>query len=251
VPEITITFLALFIQLGNLSYCIYHAYSKEFKMHNFGLVLAVLLYALGFIPLIINSCIAGFPDVLQTMNAMNLVYNSLFITATFIYVLVVQARTMTIFTKVPSYVHGIALGITTLVWLAFGLGAGVVLPLITPGFTSSSSQILATGIWTLYSLAVDTVFSISFFYYIINVFAQVRHNLMNEDTPSKWELYKSVFSLASFFLCTWIGVWICAWSAISFPDQPHTRRFVYRVGYSVSTFTFTGAIYLLAGLKHL
>lgn len=126
------------------------------------------------------------------------------------------------------------MAITVLIFLVYGAFCGIILPSIRPIFTQTTSQIKLVSVWTAYSLFVDSFVGLFFMYHLSRML------MKNHSEETKMLTRKMIYFLALLFTFTWTGFIVAASSA--FCEIMPLRRLLYRLGFSVSTLQFTGAI---------
>lgn len=163
---------------------------------------------------------------------MNLGHNILFLCSTFAYVLLVQTRFQVIRAIVPySRVWDHCWAITTVtIFFASGVICGMLLPAIRPSFSHSGMQIMSVAVWVTYSLAVDSFVSL---FFLIRMRKSLHEGAKKK---TRWVIW----SLLLIFLCTWLGLGSAAAGALV--KQADMKRLAYRLGFSISTVQFSGAV---------
>ncbi|EGF82542.1 expressed protein [Batrachochytrium dendrobatidis JAM81] len=268
VVEQLIIAIGLTIQVCNTIYGLRHAISMKTGF-NVVLAFSMIIYSIAYIPLMLDSGLTSTSDSLlsftdneisirlNTIVTLTVTHNVLYVTATFIYLLLVQLRFRVIknIISYPAVWDTFFIVLTCLVWVCAAVVVGILGPAIWPSMISMQVHMIGLIIWSVYALFIDTVLSFTFAIKMFSARQRITNLMKSTQIKREIQTQKTTQNvmIALCVLCTvaWISFIIAAVGAIFYYHIPARRKIFYCVGFSLSSLEFSGALVFIYSVKNL
>ncbi|KAJ3278548.1 hypothetical protein HK104_002242, partial [Borealophlyctis nickersoniae] len=237
------TILGLLLQIGNIVYATNHALRRP-TVFNLVLLIALILYACSFIPLLMTTSLtidldgitedAGNAYLFKRLDVLVRIYTALFGLSSLMYLVLVQIRFRVVKSLMPykNYWDWIFVGVTVSICIVTTFLFGVIIP------KNAILQSIASAIWSLYALTVDNVLSFIF----IRQLYKTRRNLNTIGASQRKAWTRVVVALCGLCSITWVCLALLVTGNLFFKEQHSTRTFMFRLAYAFTPLEFSAAL---------